>query len=81
MLEIADTGTGIAKEALAHIFEPFYTTKKEGSGLGLSTSFGIVAQSCGYMSVRTEVGHGTTVKSYLPRLAEAADGSKLHRTG
>lgn len=72
VLEVSDTGAGISREALAHIFEPFYTTKEEGSGLGLSTSYGIVAQSSGYMSVRTELGLGTTVRSYLPRLNEAS---------
>lgn len=81
MLEITDTGAGITEEALAHIFEPFYTTKKEGSGLGLATSYGIVAQSSGYMSVRTEVGRGTAVKSYLPRLAGTELGAERQRTG
>jgi len=66
MLEVSDTGSGISREALTHIFEPFFTTKAEGSGLGLSTSYGIVSQSSGYISVRTQPGHGTTVRSYLP---------------
>ncbi|HEV2115171.1 MAG TPA: PAS domain S-box protein, partial [Terriglobales bacterium] len=70
VLEVSDTGTGITREALTHIFEPFYTTKEEGYGIGLSRSYGIVTQSAGYMSVRTEVGRGTTVKSYLPQLHE-----------
>jgi PAS domain S-box-containing protein len=79
VLEVSDTGAGISREALAHIFEPFYTTKKEGCGLGLSTSYGIVTQNSGYMSVRTESGHGTAVRSYLPRLAEASHGTGLRR--
>ncbi|MGE5206930.1 MAG: PAS domain S-box protein [Chlamydiota bacterium] len=79
VLEVSDTGAGISREALAHIFEPFYTTKKEGSGLGLSTSYGIVTQNSGYMSVRTELGHGTAVRSYLPRLAEPSLESGLRR--
>jgi PAS domain S-box-containing protein len=66
MLEVSDTGVGISREALIHIFEPFFTTKAEGSGLGLSTSYGIVSQSSGYISVHTQPGHGTTVRSYLP---------------
>lgn len=70
VLEISDTGSGISREVLSHIFEPFYTTKEEGSGLGLSTSYGIAAQSSGYMSVQTEPGHGTTLKLYLPLLQE-----------
>lgn len=70
LLEVSDTGSGISREALTRIFEPFYTTKVEGSGLGLSTSYGIVAQSSGYISVRTQPGQGTTVRSYLPRQHE-----------
>jgi len=70
VLEVSDTGIGISRETLTHIFEPFYTTKEEGSGLGLSTSYGIAAQSSGYMSVQTEPGHGATLKLYLPRQQE-----------
>ncbi len=72
VLEISDTGSGISREVLSHIFEPFYTTKEEGSGLGLSTSYGIAAQSSGYMSVLTEEGYGTTLKLYLPLQREAS---------
>lgn len=72
VLEVSDTGAGISRETLSHIFEPFYTTKEEGSGLGLSTSYSIVAQSSGYMSVRTEPGRGTTLKLYLPRQQQVA---------
>jgi PAS domain S-box-containing protein len=75
VLEVNDTGSGIGREALTHIFEPFYTTKVEGSGLGLSTSYGIVSQSSGYISVRTQPGHGTTVRSYLPRQHEVSPNS------
>jgi len=75
MLEVSDTGSGISREALTHIFEPFFTTKAEGSGLGLSTSYGIVSQSSGYISVRTQPGHGTTVRSYLPCQHEGATES------
>lgn len=72
LLEVSDTGSGISREALTHIFEPFFTTKAEGSGLGLSTSYGIVSQSSGYISVRTQPGQGTTVRSYLPCRHEVA---------
>ena len=72
VLEVSDTGSGISRDALTHIFEPFYTTKVEGSGLGLSTSYGIVTQSSGYISVRTQPGQGTTVRSYLPRQQEVS---------
>jgi signal transduction histidine kinase/ActR/RegA family two-component response regulator len=70
VLEMSDTGSGIAKGTLSHVFEPFFTTKEEGSGLGLSTSYGIVAESGGYMSIRTELGRGTTVRAYLPRVGD-----------
>lgn len=66
---VGDTGVGIAKEDLAHVFEPFYTTKKEGkgTGLGLSVVFGIVERHGGSVDVRSTVGVGTTVTVTLPR--------------
>ena len=72
MLEVTDSGIGISSEAISHIFEPFFTTKPEGSGLGLSTSYGIVSESAGYISVRSQLEQGTTVRLYFPRLAEAS---------
>jgi two-component system nitrogen regulation sensor histidine kinase GlnL len=65
-IEIRDDGKGIPKESLEKIFSPFYTTKKEGSGLGLFLAYQIIAKHGGAIFVDSELGEGTTIKLYLP---------------
>jgi PAS domain S-box-containing protein len=71
-LEVADTGCGMDDETLPRIFEPFYTTKFTGRGLGLAAVLGIVRGHGGAMHVRSEVGRGTVFTLYFPALAEPA---------
>ena len=73
-IAVTDTGCGIAPENIEKVFQPFFTTKgpEAGSGLGLSMIYGFAKQSGGHIKIYSEVGHGTTMRLFLPRLRTMA---------
>ncbi len=70
-LSVSDTGAGIRPEHLSRIFDPYFTTKQEGSGLGLATVYAVVKKHGGYIEVESEVGRGTRFRIWLPATRES----------
>ncbi|MEO9080360.1 MAG: PAS domain-containing protein [Rhodanobacter sp.] len=79
-LSVGDNGIGMTPETMAHVFEPFYTTKPlgQGTGLGLSMVYGFARQSGGFVRIDSELGAGTTIHVYLPRFAGAPEQRPAH---
>tara|TARA_R110000868_G_scaffold12547_1_gene59810 strand:- start:3667 stop:6300 length:2634 start_codon:yes stop_codon:yes gene_type:complete len=73
LIAVSDSGTGMSQDVLTHVFDPFFTTKEvgKGSGLGLSMVYGFVKQSYGHIKIYSELSHGTTIRIYLPKIAES----------
>jgi len=79
-LSVSDDGVGMSEETLAHIFEPFFSTKEvdKGTGLGLATVYGVIKQNAGFIDVTSGVGRGSAFRLYIPRLVGQAAEAPLH---
>lgn len=74
-LVVSDNGKGMAESVRAQVFQPYFTTKASGTGLGLATVYGLVTSMGGHVEVESEPGHGATFTVYLPRVGQAEDGA------
>ncbi len=80
-LTVADTGVGIAPDHLVKIFDPYFTTKEQGSGLGLASVYSIVRKHGGHIEVESEPGKGTVFRFWLPAVSGSANGPAADSTG
>lgn len=68
VLEVSDQGMGLSEDVKAHLFEPYFTTKSQGTGLGLASVYGIVRQLKGRIMAESVYGSGSTFSVLLPRM-------------
>ncbi len=86
-ISVSDQGTGISEEHLAKVFDPYFTTKQKGSGLGLAVAYSIIAKHSGHLAVESELGKGSVFRFYLPAAEgmvaedEGRQGAALRGTG
>jgi signal transduction histidine kinase len=78
VIEVADTGPGMPPEVKEKIFEPFYSTKSGGTGLGLATVDRIIYNHKGRMAIDSQLGHGTTIRIHLPLLSAVVEAGAIH---